>query len=407
MLPHQQRKRRRDRWIWCGWRPPSSLPRNSVSPAFLSGYGWTVHYAQDPTGGIFESSPYFLTAFGFILVAWGVGWARAWTIPVGVIMVLVVGFVLCRGILGYQSGLPGLDAMLRAIVGLMQLVFCLVALLTQAASVLIVLRRLGWTFWRSVSWRQGALEVAELIVAAAIVPVVHHYDFAVPARLQAQQDSSLAAEMAESREAVAQIEQEERERKAEVQAAVDDFIAAVLSGDEDARLAAEHKMAEIKGRVFYGDFDDILNHPDRTVLPAFIAFAQANNVSAGMIQEKLREAAADRGQDVATRRLALDCLLRPFTDYRGLTAYYIGPDDTAAIPLIQEMLADDEDFAASAEMKIRGIEALGRFAGIDGAQRQAPGMIAELNRLARNAEDEAVRMAALEAAARISRGQDQ
>jgi hypothetical protein len=180
----------------------------------LAGFGWTAHYAHDATGGMFEVGPFFLAALGCALVGWGAWWARVWTIAVGTFMFLFVGYVLVRGILDHQAGLPGLDALLRAIIGLVQLAFCLLTLVVQVLCVVFVLWRREWQFWRNLNWRMGAVEIAELLVAAALVPVLYHFDFIVPARLQAQQQAGEAAEVARYNAEIEKHYREERERNA-------------------------------------------------------------------------------------------------------------------------------------------------------------------------------------------------
>jgi len=309
---------------------------------------------------------------------------------VGVFMFFLVAFAMCQSALEFASGPPTLDGGLGS---LFVLTLFLVAMAVQAASIALVGWRRGWKFWEELSWRRAAVELVEIAMAVALMPMVAYLGDTIQARFQARKQ----AESAKVRAEIAQLDQEQRDREAAIQEAADEFVAAVLAGDDANRQLAEAKIAQLNDRIFSRDLEGITSHPNADVRRAFLVFAHQAHIAAAW--RFMQQVAIEPNEPSDLRRLALDFLLRP-TNSTGRMKFYLGPDNAEVIPSVLEMLNAAD---APAEMKIRGIEALARFAVPADMRNQMPQVYQELNHLAQTEQNEAIRKAALEAAAKIAK----
>src|SRR5262245_36783319 len=175
----------------------SAAAIQAAGAILLSLYGWAEHYGYLTDGLHFRSGPYFLLAAGFLIGGWGCVWRRLWTVPVIAAVIACVGFILCRGIveLPPQNGPYALLGFLEMLVIGLLLSGCLTV---QAACLALIVWPQTKRYLASLRAGSISLEAAEAGVAVLAAALLWHFDYRVPARLQAQRRAASAVQEAQS-----------------------------------------------------------------------------------------------------------------------------------------------------------------------------------------------------------------
>jgi hypothetical protein len=157
-----------------------------VQAALALGYmGWGVHYELKSQA---TPGPFFLLAFGMLLLAWGAAWNRLWTLILSPILTIAIP-VLAVSSIDYNTT-PSPYNPFSGIIGLVLIAGVALALaMEQAALGLLVAWSKRWRPWSGLTPLRIALEIGEVVLACAMLPLLYHLDFRLPAAIKAKYEA--------------------------------------------------------------------------------------------------------------------------------------------------------------------------------------------------------------------------
>ena len=157
-----------------------------VQMALALGYmGWGLHYELKSQA---TAGPFFLLAFGMLLLAWGAAWNRLWTLILSALLTIAIPVIALSSI--EYNTTPSPYNPFSGIIGLILIVgFALAVMLSQAALGLLVAWSKRWRPWSGLTPLRIVMEIVEVALACAMLPLLYHLDYRLPAAIKAKYEA--------------------------------------------------------------------------------------------------------------------------------------------------------------------------------------------------------------------------